>query len=178
MSGSSCVVRDGRDRFDVEHVAAGVADGLAVERLRVVADGRLPRVGIVGIDPRQLHRHLAQDVLELIDGAAVQGRRGDDVIAGREQREQRGGLRRDAARERDGAAAALEVRHALLEYGHRRIHDPRVGVPVLLEVEVRGRRFGILEHIARRLEDRHRARARIRVGPLARVNLPGLEAEV
>ena len=172
------VVRDGRDRFDVEHVAAGIADRLAVERLGVVADGGLPRVRIVGIDPRQLHRHLAQQVLELVDRSAVQRRRRHDVIAGRQQREQRRRLRRDPAGERDGAASAFEVGHALLEHGHRRVHDARVGVPVLLEVEVRRRRFRILEHVARRLVDRHRARAGIRVRALAGVHLTGFESEM
>ena len=154
-----------------------VADRLAVERLGVVADRRLPRVGIVGIDPRQLDRHLAQQVLELVDRPAVERRRRDDVIAGREQREERRGLRRDAAGERDRAAAAFEVGHALLEDGDRRVHDPRVGVAVLLEVEVRRRRFRILEHVARRLIDRHRARAGVRIRTLARVHLTGFEAE-
>ena len=171
------VVRDGRDRFDVEHVAARVADGLAVKRLGVVADGRLPRGGIVGIDPRQFHRHLAEQVLELVDRPAVEGRRGHDVIAGRQQREQGRRLRRDPAGERDGAASALEVGHALLEHRHRRVHDARVGVPVLLEVEVRGRRFRILEHVTRRLIDRHRARAGIRIRTLPGVNLTGFKSE-
>ena len=171
------VVRDGRDRLDVEHVAAGVADGLAVERLGVVADGRLPGVGIVGIDPRQLHRHLAQQVLELIDRPAVQRRRGHDVIAGRQQREQGRRLCRDPAGERDGAASAFEVGHALLEHGHRRVHDARVGVPVLLEIEVRRRRFRVLEHVARRLIDRHGARAGIRVRTLPGMNLTGFKSK-
>ena len=72
ISGSSWSCATAAIGFDVEHVAARVADGLAVEGLGVVADGRLPRVGIVGIDPRQFHRHLAQQVLELVDRPAVQ----------------------------------------------------------------------------------------------------------
>ena len=68
------------------------------------ADRRLPRVRIVGIDPRQLHVHLAQQVLELVDRPAVERRGRDDVVAGLQQREQRGRLRRDPAGERDRAA--------------------------------------------------------------------------
>ena len=75
------LVRDRRDGLDVEHVAGRVADRLAVERLRVLADRRPPRVRIVGIDPRQLDVHLAQQVLELVDRAAVERRRRDDVVA-------------------------------------------------------------------------------------------------
>src|SRR5262249_53491373 len=58
-----------------------------------------------------------------------------------------------------------------------RVHDPRVRVPVLLQVEVRRRRFRVFEHVAGRLEDRHRACARVRVGPLPGVQLPCLESE-
>ena len=70
----SVLVRDGRDRLDVEHVAAGVADRLREKRLGVVADRGLPCAQVVGIDPRQLDTQLAQHVLELVDRAAVQGR--------------------------------------------------------------------------------------------------------
>ena len=99
------------------------------------------------------------------------------MVARLEQREQRGRLRGDPAGERHRAGAALEVRHPLLEHGDRRVHDARVRVAVLLQVEVRGRRLRVLEHVAGRLEDRHRARARVRVGPLPGVQLPGLESE-
>jgi hypothetical protein len=44
-----------RDRLDIEDVARRVADRFAVEGLRVVADGGLPRIRIVGIGPRQAH---------------------------------------------------------------------------------------------------------------------------
>ena len=66
------VVRNRRDRLDVEDVARRVADRFAVESLRVLADGGLPRIRIVGINPRQAHVHLAQEVLELVDGSAVE----------------------------------------------------------------------------------------------------------
>ena len=72
---------------------------------------------------------------------------------------------------------ALEVRDPLLERGDGRIHDPRVGVAVLLQVEVRRGRFGVLEDVARRLEDRHRARARVGVRSLPGVELARLEPE-
>ena len=44
------VVRDLRDAFEVEDVALGVADALAVERLGVRADRGLPRGEVVGVD--------------------------------------------------------------------------------------------------------------------------------
>ena len=100
------------------------------------------------------------------------------MVAGRQQREERRRLRRDAAGERDRAATAFEVGHALLEHGDGRVHDPRVGVAVLLQVEIRGRRFRILEHVARGLKDRHGARAGIRIGPLPGVHLTRFESKV
>jgi hypothetical protein len=116
-------------------------------------------------------------VLELVDGAAVERRRGDDVIAGLEHREERRGLGGDAAGKGHRAAAALEVGHSLLEGRDRRVHDAGVGVAELLQVEVRGRRFGILEDVAGRLVDRHRAGAGVRVGALPGVHLAGVEPE-
>ena len=136
-----------------------------------------PGVRIVGVDPGQLHVHLAQQVLELVDGPAVEGRGRDDVVARLEQGEQRGRLRGDPARERHPARAALQVRDPLLEHRHGRVHDPRVRVPVLLQVEVGRGRLRVLEHVAGGLEDRHRAGARVGVGPLPGVQLPGLESE-
>ena len=176
-SGSPCSCAMAAIACDVEHIAAGVADRLAEKRLGVVANRALPCAQVVGIDPGQLHIQLAQHVLELVDRAAVQGRGRHDVVARGEQREQRRGLRGQAAGEGDRAAAALEARDALLEHGHRRVHDPRVGIAVLLEVEVCGRRRRILEHVARGLKNRHRTRAGIGVRTLTGVDLAGLEAE-
>ena len=96
---------------------------------------------------------------------------------GSKQREQRRGLRGDAAGERDCPGTALEARDALLEGRDGRVHDPGVGVAVLLEVEVGGRGLRVLEHVAGRLEDRHRSRAGVRVGTLPGVELARLEPE-
>ena len=100
------------------------------------------------------------------------------MIAGHQERKERGRLRRKPTGKGDRTAAALEACHALLEPRDRRIHDARVGIAIFLEVEIRRRRRRILEHIARGLEDRHRARAGIRVRTLAGVNLTSLEAEM
>ena len=123
------LVGNGGEFLDVEHVAAGVANRLAVERLGVLAHGPFPCVHIVWINPREADVHLLQKMLELVDGAAVERRRRHDVVARLEQREQRGHLRGDAARKRHRAAAAFEVRHALFEDGRGGIHDARVMLP-------------------------------------------------
>ena len=139
-------------RLDVENVPARVADCLREKRLGVVTDRLAPGIGVVRVDPCQLHAHFPQQMLELVDRAAVQSRGRNNMVARLQQSKKGGGLGRDAARERHRAATTLEVRHPFLEHGHGGVHDPGVGVPVLLQVEICRRRFRILEHIARRLE--------------------------
>ena len=116
-------------------------------------------------------------MFELVDRAAVERGRSDDVVAGLEQREERGRLRGDAARERNRTASLLEVRHPLFEHRHRRIHDAGVGVAVFLQVEVSRRRFRILKHVARRLINRYRAGTGIRIRALPCVHLARLKSE-
>ena len=73
--------------------------------------------------------------------------------------------------------AALERGDALLEDVGRRVHDPGVDVPELLEPEQpRGVR-GVVEDVARGGVDRDGAGVRRRVGLLAGVEGPGLGAE-
>src|SRR5689334_4989364 len=100
------------------------------------------------------------------------------MVAGLEQGEQGRGLRSDPAGESNRSDPAFETRQSFLEHGDGRVHDARVGVAVLLQVEVRSRGLRVLEHVTRGLEDRHRAGAGVRVGPLAGVELSRLEAEV
>ena len=67
------LVRDRGDRLEVEYVAARVADRLPVEDLRVLARRSPPRVRVVRVDPGEVDVQLPQQVLELVDGAAVEG---------------------------------------------------------------------------------------------------------
>ena len=177
ISGSSCSCATDATASMSSTLPAGLPIVSPKNALVFGADAPPPRVGIVGIDPRQLDAHLAQQMLELVDRPAVERRGRDDVVARLQQREQRRGLRGDPAGERHRAGAALEVRHPLLEHGDGRVHDPRVRVAVLLQVEVGRRRLGVFEHVAGGLEDRHRAGAGVRVGPLPGVELARLEAE-
>src|ERR1700745_2862366 len=99
------------------------------------------------------------------------------MVARREQRKERRSLRRQAARECHRAAAALETRDAFLENRHCRVHDPGIGIAVLLEVEVCGRRRRIFEDVTLRLKNRDRTRTRIGVRTLTGVDLTSLETE-
>ena len=109
-------VRDGRDGFDVEHVHARVADGLAVERAGARSDGAAEILGIVRIDEGRLDAQAAEADVELRVGAAVERLGGDDFVAGFQQAGERDELRRLAAANRQRAHAAFERRHALLEH--------------------------------------------------------------
>src|SRR5579862_3736276 len=100
------------------------------------------------------------------------------MVARREEGEERRRLRSQAAGEGDRTAAALEARDALLEHRDRGIHDPAVGVAVLLEVEVRGRRGRVLEDVTGGLKNRDRTRAGVGIRTLPCVNLACVEAEI
>jgi hypothetical protein len=135
-------------------------------------------VRIVHVDPVHGDLELAREVVELRGRAAVERLRDRDPVTRLEQREEQPGLRGEAAGEPNGAGAALEVREPLLERSHGRIHDPAVDVAVLLQVEVRRRRLRVLEHESRGLIDRRRARAGVRIRPLAGVHGPRVEPEL
>ena len=99
------------------------------------------------------------------------------MVARSEEREESSGLSGKSACKGNASHAALEIRDPFLERGYGGIHDPGVGVPILLEVEVRGGRLGVFEHVARRLKDRHRPSSGVGIRALTGVNTPRVEAE-
>jgi hypothetical protein len=82
--------------------------------------------------------------------------------------------RRLAAGGGDRGGPTLERGHALLEYRHRRIGEPRIDVAGDLHVEKRGRRIGVGEDERGALVDRHRPRAGRRIRRLAGVDRQGV----
>src|SRR5699024_5284745 len=75
------LVRDGGDRLDVQDVALGVGDRLAVEELRVLLRGGSPGgrvVRVVHEGDRQAQ--LRQGVVQQVVGAPVQGGAGHEVV--------------------------------------------------------------------------------------------------
>ena len=106
-------------------------------------------------------------------GAAVEGGRRDDRVAGAgevQDRERLGGL---AARGGDGGDAPFEGGDAPLEDVRRRVPDPRVDVPGLPQAEEVGGVPGAVEDVGRRGVDGDGACVRGGVGAL----LPGVDGE-
>src|SRR3954465_7321339 len=86
--------------------------------------------------------------------------------------------RRLAAGGADRTDAALERGDALLQHGDGRVADARIDEARLLEIEQRGGMVAVLEDEARRLVNRHRARAGGGVGALAGMKGEGGEIEI
>ena len=156
----------------------GFESDLGEDRLRPIGDGRANPVEVVDVDERRGPAEPLEHVPQLRQRAAVQLPRRDDVVARLEQRVEREQLGGVARRDRDGAAPAFERGDLLLERRDGGVRDPRVDVAERLEVEQRGRVVDVVEHVGRRLVDRHVAGAGGRVGRGAGVDRAGLEAEV
>ena len=171
-------VRDVRDGADVGDVEPRVADRLEVEEAGVVVDGGgvVRRVGAV--DEPDLDAQLGQGVVEQVVGPAVEAGAADDVLAGAGDVEDRQRLGRLAGREPERPDAALERGDPLLEHAGRRVHDPGVDVPELLEPEQPGGVRGVVEDVGGRGVDRHGAGVGRGVGDLAGVEGLGLGAKV
>ena len=169
-------VRDVGEALEVGDLARRVRDRLDEERLGLLGDRRGVVGGVGGAHERRLDAEAAQRDIQLGDRAAVEVRRGHDVVAGADEAREGDVLRAEARRGGDGAESALEARDALLEARHGGVREARVDVAVLLQGEAgRGIR-GVVEDERGRLVDRQRAGARHLVGDVARVDGAGLEA--
>ena len=147
------------DLRDVEHLQAGIADGLGDDEPRLRRDRRAQASEIARLDESRADAEARQRMRQQIDGAAIERGGRDDVIAGIEQRRDGEMHRRHAACGADRADAVFERRQPLLEHGRRRIGDARIDVAGALEVEQAGGVIGVVEHIRGCLIDRHRAGA-------------------
>ena len=186
VGGSDRVVDDERDAvgvgdvgedLQVEEVALGVGDRLAVEGAGAVVDERPPALRIVGI-LHEAHRdaELGQRALEQVVRAAVQGGGGDDFVAllgDVEDGVEFGGL---AGGDEQGSGPSFERGQALLDDCLGRIGQARVDRSELGQGEAVGRGLGAGEDVGGRLVDGEGAGSEVGIGGLARVDLEGLEA--
>lgn len=167
-----CFMRDLCNLRDVQHLEAGIADGLADHEARVGLDRGAETVEVARLHEGGGDAEARQRVGQDIDRAAIQRRRRDDMFAGADERcdgEMQGG---HAARRADRADAAFQRGDPLFEHRYRRIGNPGVDVAGTLEIEQRRRVIGVLKHERGGLVDRHRARAGERIRMLA-----GIKAE-
>lgn len=68
--------------LQVRNVVLGVTNALEVDSLCLVVDGSSDILGLVAVDKLGLDAQAGEEDLELVVGAAVEVRRGDDVVAG------------------------------------------------------------------------------------------------
>ena len=149
------VARQVCEGLDVDDVAGRVADGLAIEGLRVVIDQFRKFLGTVVLAEAHVDALARQHVLEERVGAAVEQRDRDDVVTlfgDIEDRVVDGGAPRAHRKRRD---TFFELRAALLQHVGRRVHDARVDIALDLEIEEVGAMLCIVERVGDGLVDGH-----------------------
>ncbi len=112
---------------------------------------------------------------ELVVGAAVEVRGGDDVVAGLAESRQRQELRSLAARRGQGRHAPFEGSHSLFEDVGRRVLQAGVDVAEFFKGKEAGAVIGGVEGVGGRLVDRDRTCVGARSGLLAGVDLEGFK---
>ena len=165
-----------RNRRHVEHDAAGVGDGLDEDELGLGRDRRFEARRVVAVRPDHVPAELLEGMVELVDRAAIELPRGDELVAGLQQHMEGQQLRRVARSRRQRRRAAFERRHARLQHRLRRVHDARVDVAEGFEIEQRGRVLRVVEDIGGGLINRRDARARGGVGLGAGMDRERVEA--
>ena len=167
---------DRRDRLDVGDDAARIGDRLDEDRLGLRRDRALEAADVVGVRPHHVPAEILEGVVELVDRAAIELLRGDELVARLHQAVHDEHLRGVAGGDREAGGAAFERGDALLQHGIGRVADARIDVAEGLQAEQRGGVIDVLEHERRRLVDRGCARARGRVGLGAGVDRERSEA--
>ncbi len=115
-------------------------------------------------------------VVELVDRAAVELVRGDELVARLHQRVHGQELGRVAGGDRQRRRAALQRRDALLQHGAGRVADARVDVAEGLQAEQRRGMVDVVEDEGGGLVDRRRPRAGRGVGRRAGMDRKRVEA--
>ena len=131
---------------------------------------------VVAVGPDHLPAETLEGVVELVDRAAIELSRGDEFVAGLQQRLEHDHLRRMARGDRERRRAAFERRDALLQHRVGRVADAGVDVAERLQAEQRGGMVGVVEDERGGLIDRRRPRAGGRIGLRAGVNGQGGES--
>ncbi len=166
-------MRDLRDLFDIGDIAQRIADGLDEHRLGPLVNELFERIRVTVVGEAGLDAELRQRVREKIVGAAIKGARRHDVVAGLGNGLDRVGHRRLAGGQRQCGNAAFQRRNALFQHIGGRVHDAGVDIARRFQIEKIGAMLGAVEGVGHGLVDRHRDRARGRIGRITGVNGEG-----
>ena len=161
---------------NVQHFEAGVAQRLAEHQLRVRPHRRGEGFRRARINERRLDAKPRQRIFQEIVRTAIQGARRDDVIPRRANGGDGEMQRRLAAGHRDGANAALQRAHTLLEHRVGGIREARIHMAGAFDVEEPDRVVRIREHEGRALVDGRGTSARGGIRRLPGVQRQGVEA--
>ena len=154
----------------------GLAIELDEDRLGAGRDGGLEARRVVGVGPAHVPAEVLVGMVELVDRAAVELVRGDELVARLHQRVHGQELGRVAGGDGERRGAALERRDALLEHGAGRVADARVDVAERLQAEQRRGMVDVVEDEGGGLVDRRRPRAGRGVRRRAGMDREGVEA--
>ena len=167
--GHAGLARHPRYRLDVGDGAAGIGDGLDEDRLGARRHRALEAADIIGIRPHHVPAKALEGVGELVDRAAIELSRGDELVARHQELLQRHHLRGVAGGDRERRGAALERSYALLQHGVGGVADAGIDVAERLQPEQRGGMVGVVEDEGCSLIDRRRPRAGSGIGLRARM---------
>ena len=117
--------------------SVGLAGVSKKNALGVGPHGALPGVDVAAVDQRGGDAEARAQRLDDVAAGAEQRARGDDVIAGLEEAQQRGGDGRHAGGGGARGLGALQQAHALLEHGDGRIGEAAVDEARVLVLEAR-----------------------------------------
>ena len=156
----------GRDGGNVGDDAAGIGDQLHENRFRLRAEDRAKAFRVCGVGEAHSPAELLEGLGELVDRAAIELARGDELVTQLKQGVENERLRCVTRRHGECRCAAFERRHTLLKNSLGRVRDAGIDVAESLEIEQRRGVLGVLEDIGRGLIDRCGARARggVRLG--------------
>ena len=121
---------------------------------------------------------VAQRDAELVVRAAVEVRRGHDIVAAAGQRQHREENRRHARRHGQCADGSVECRDTLFVGRRRGVLQAGVDVARLAQFEQPGRVVAVAETVGGRGTDRHAPGSGLGVGLQARMDLQGFESVV
>jgi hypothetical protein len=116
-----CVMRDVCNSRNIQHLEAGIADGLADHEPCVGLDRRAKRFQRARLDESGGDAEARQRMRQQVDGAAIERGRGDDVRAGAKQGRNGEMQRGHAARGAYRADARLQRGKPLLEHRRGRV---------------------------------------------------------